>query len=77
MLTQQVANQIMKMVLTFIFRERHLPLFKVPTHLPVVTHLQNQVHVVAVLEIVIQLKERCKKYLVMFVGNVTTCTYTH
>lgn len=45
------------MVLTFIFRERHLPLSKVPTHLTIMTHLQNQVHIVAVLKIVIQLKE--------------------
>lgn len=60
------------MVLTFIFRERHLPLFKVPTHLTVMTHLQNQVHIVAVLKIVIQLKEINMKYMFMFAGTVRT-----
>lgn len=60
------------MVLTFIFRERHLPLFKVPTHLTIMTHLQNQVHIVAVLKIVVQLKEIYMKYVLIFVGKVRT-----
>lgn len=36
------------------------------------THLQNQVHIVAVLEIVIQLKEMYKKYMFIFEGKVRT-----
>lgn len=48
------------MCLTFIFRERHLSLFEVPTHLSIVAHLQHQIHIVAVLKVVVKLLQKQK-----------------
>lgn len=55
LLLQHLRKYQRKLHLTFIFRERHLLLFQVATHLPIVAHLQHQIHIVAVLKVVVEL----------------------
>lgn len=53
--------------LTFVLRERHLPLLKVSAHLSIMAHLQHQIHIVAVFKVVVQLQEDINTYNALFI----------